>query len=67
MTGAKTKCDFKRQIVIVGHFVARKQNIWNLKKGCAIMWTIKDNTDAQLLYQIQWNYDPDVNKSTCFC
>ena len=47
----KTKRDLQRRIVglIVGHFAARKRGIWNLKKGYAITWTIKDNTDAQLL------------------
>ena len=43
--------DLKRRIVglIVGHFEARKRGIWNLKKGYAITWMIKDNMDAQLL------------------
>ena len=47
----KTKRDLQRRIVglIIGHFAARKRGIWNLKKGYAITWTIKDNTDAQLL------------------
>ena len=45
----KTKSDLQRRIVIVRHFMARKQCIRNLKKGYAITWTIKDNTDAQLL------------------
>ena len=47
----KTKCDLQRRIVglIVERFAARKRGIRNLKKGYAIKWTIKDNTDAQLL------------------
>ena len=47
----KTKRDLQRRIVglIVRHFTDRKRGIRNLKKGYAIMWTIKDNTDAQLL------------------
>ena len=45
----KTKLNLQRRIVIIGHFAARKRGIWSLKKGCAIMWTIKDNTDVQLL------------------
>ena len=47
----KTKRDLQRRIVglIVRHFAARKRGIRNLKKGYAITWTIKDNTDAQLL------------------
>ena len=45
----KTKCDLQRRIVIVGHFVARKRGIRNLKKGYATTWIIKDNTDAQLV------------------
>ena len=47
----KTKRDLQRRIVglIVGHFAARKQGIRNFKKGYVITWTIKDNTDAQLL------------------
>ena len=46
-----SKCDLQRRIVglIVGHFAVRKRGIRNLKKGYAITWTIKDNTDAQLL------------------
>ena len=45
----KTKRDLQRRIVIVGHFAARKRGIQNLKKGYAITWMIKDNTDAKLL------------------
>ena len=47
----KTKSDLQSTIVrlIVGHFAARKRGIRNLKKGYAIMWMIKDNTDMQLL------------------
>ena len=45
----KPKRDLQRRIVIVGHFAARKRGIRNLKKGYAITWTIKDNTDVQLL------------------
>ena len=47
----KTKRDLQRRIVglIVGHFAARKRGIRNSKKGYAITWMIKDNTDAQLL------------------
>ena len=45
----KTKRDLQRRIVNVGHFAARKRGIRSLKKGYAITWTIKDNTDAQLL------------------
>ena len=49
----KKERDLKRRIVglIVGHFAARKRGIQNLKKkkGYAFTWTIKDNTDAQLL------------------
>ena len=45
----KTKRDLQRRIVNVGHFAARKRGIRSLKKGCAITWTIKENTDVQLL------------------
>ena len=45
----KTERNLQRRIVIVGHFAARKRGIRNLKKGYVITWTIKDNTDAQLL------------------
>ena len=45
----KTKCDLQRLIVNIGHFAARKRGFWSLKKGCAITWTIKHNTDVQLL------------------
>ena len=52
----KTKHDLQRRIVIVGHFAARRQGIRSLRKGCAIMWTIKDNMDAQLLVKCaNWN------------
>ena len=47
----KKNRDLQRRIVglIVGHFATSKRGIRNLKKGYAITWTIKDNTDAQLL------------------
>ena len=45
----KTKRDLQRRIVIARHFAVRKRGIRSLEKGCAIMWTIKDNTDLQLL------------------
>ena len=45
----KTKRDLQRRIVNIGHFAARKRGIWKFKKDYAITWTIKDNTDVQLL------------------
>ena len=57
LTGQKTNCDLQRRIVIVGHFVARKQGIRNLKKGYAIRCMIKANTDAQLLLKCaNWKF-----------
>ena len=43
VTGAKNQMRLReKNIVIVGHFAARKQGIRNLKKGYAITWTIKE-------------------------
>ena len=42
------------------------RNLKGQLKQYEVSWSVARDTDLRSLYQIQWNYDPEVNKCMRF-